>query len=128
MNNNKKECVWATLHKEVMPEKQHLFLPFCVKNAGNTQSISALFALTGRNICCFQVLRSFEVVTFLINKQQNSRNADAFREFFVRLSRKGAVQNQYFLIERCPLQHTLFYCLISGTAQAVPGLQQREHR
>jgi len=41
--------------------KKHLFLPFGVKNARNTQSIPALFALTGRNICLFQVLHSFEV-------------------------------------------------------------------
>ena len=51
-----------------MPEKVCLFLPFGVKNARNTQSISALFALPDENPHSFQVLRSFEVVTFLINK------------------------------------------------------------
>ena len=51
-----------------MPEKWRLFPPFCVKNARNTQSISVLFALTGENLHPFQVLSSFEVVTFLINK------------------------------------------------------------
>jgi len=51
-----------------MPEKWRLFPPLCVKNARNTQSISVLFALGGKNIHHFQVLRSFEVVTFLINK------------------------------------------------------------
>ena len=83
-----------------MPEKACLFPLFGVKNAQNTQSIS--FALTDEDLHPFQVLRSFEVATFLINKQQNSRNADAFREFFVQLIGKGAVQNQYFLMERCP--------------------------
>jgi hypothetical protein len=51
-----------------MPEKEHLFPPYGVKKAGNTSSISALFALSGRNICLFQVLRSFEVPTFLVDK------------------------------------------------------------
>ena len=51
-----------------MPEKRRLFPPFCVKNTRNTQSISALFALTGGNIRHFQVRSSFEVATFLINK------------------------------------------------------------
>ena len=69
-----------------------------------------LFALVDKNLRPFQVLCSFEVATFLINKQQNSRNADAFREFFVMLSGKGAVQNQYFLMERCPFL-TLFVCV-----------------
>ena len=62
-----------------MPEKGHLFPPFGVKNAGNPQRISALFALTGGNLCPFQVLRSFEVAVFSINKQENHRYADAFR-------------------------------------------------
>jgi hypothetical protein len=55
-----------------------------------------------KNIRTFQVLRSFEVVTFLINKQQNSRNADAFREFFVQLSWKGTVQNHFITMVRRP--------------------------
>ena len=59
---------WATLRKEVLPEKWRNFPPFSVKNAQNTQSIFALFALTGRKSHPFRVLRSFEVVTFLINK------------------------------------------------------------
>ncbi|MBR2311534.1 MAG: hypothetical protein IKA47_13570, partial [Oscillospiraceae bacterium] len=46
---------------------------------------------------------SFEVVTFLINKQENSRNADAFREFFVKLSEKGAVQNHFITMAHRPL-------------------------
>jgi len=63
-----RQLIWATLHKGVMPENGVYSQPFCVKNARNTQSISALFALTGRNLRPFQVLCSFEVVTFLINK------------------------------------------------------------
>jgi len=51
-----------------MPEKERLFPSFSVKHARNTPSISALFALTDENLRSFQVLRSFEVVTFLINK------------------------------------------------------------
>ena len=51
-----------------MPEKGRLFPPFWVKNARNTQSISALFALIDGNLRPFQVLCSFDVVTFLINK------------------------------------------------------------
>jgi len=51
-----------------MPEKAHLLPPYGVKNARNTPSISALFALSGSNICLFQVLCSFEVRTFSINK------------------------------------------------------------
>jgi hypothetical protein len=51
-----------------LPEKGHLLPPYGVKNAGNTYSISALFALSDSNICLFQVLRSFEVRTFSINK------------------------------------------------------------
>ena len=51
-----------------MPEKYRLFPPFGVKNTRNTQSISAFFALTGENVRYFQVLCSFEVETFLINK------------------------------------------------------------
>ena len=47
---------------------------------------------------------SFEVVTFLINKQENSRNADAFREFFVKLSEKGAVQNHFITMAHRPLE------------------------
>ena len=46
-------------------------------------------------LCRLQVLRSFEVAAFLINKMQNPRNADAFRGFFVKLSGKGAVQNRF---------------------------------
>jgi len=61
-------CHWATPHKAVLPEKRHLFPPYCAKNAQNTQSISALFNLSDEKIYPFQVLCSFEVVTFLINK------------------------------------------------------------
>jgi len=48
------------------------------------------------------VLRSFEVATFLQDKQQNSRNADAFREFFVQYWRKGGVQNRFITMARRP--------------------------
>jgi hypothetical protein len=51
-----------------MPEKRRNFPPFGVKNAQNTQSISALFALIGRKSHRFRVQSSFEVATFLINK------------------------------------------------------------
>ena len=51
-----------------MLEKVCLFSPFGVKNPRNTPSISAVFALTDENLHPFQVLRSFEVATFLINK------------------------------------------------------------
>jgi len=64
----KKGDLRATLHKEVMPEKVCLFPPFGVENPGNTPSISAVFALTDENLHPFQVLCSFEVATFLINK------------------------------------------------------------
>ena len=47
---------------------------------------------------------SFEVATFLINKQQKSRNADAFRDFFVQLSEKEAVQNHFLTMAHCPPQ------------------------
>ena len=83
--------------------KKRLSAPSCVKNARNTQSISALFALVGTNIRLFRVLRSFEIATFLRDKQKNSRNAVAFFEFSVQYWRKEAVQNQFITMAYCPM-------------------------
>jgi len=49
------------------------------------------------------------VETFLQDKQQNSRNADAFREFFVQYWRKGAVQNRFLTVAHRPLQELFSY-------------------
>jgi len=38
----------------------------------------------------------------LVNKLLNSRNADAFREFLVKLYEKEAVQNQFITMACCP--------------------------
>jgi len=48
------------------------------------------------------------VETFLQDKQQNSRNADAFREFFVQYWRKGAVQNRFLTVAHRP-RDAVFY-------------------
>ena len=71
--------------------------------------IPALFAFTGTNLRLLEVHRSFEVETFLQDKQQNSRNADAFREFFVQYWRKGAVQNRFLTVAHRPSGQRLFY-------------------
>ena len=51
-----------------MPGKGRYFPPLCVKNARNPPRIPALFALIGGKHRLFQVLRSFEVAIFSINK------------------------------------------------------------
>jgi len=48
------------------------------------------------------VLCSFEVVTFLINKQKIPGMLTHFGNFFVQLSGKGAVQNHFITMARCP--------------------------
>ena len=61
-----------------------------------------LFAFIGTELRPLEVLRSFEVETFLQDKLQNSRNAVAFREFFVPYWRKVAVQNRLITMVHRP--------------------------
>ena len=45
-----------------------LFVPYSVKNARNPQRIPVLFAFIGTDLRPLEVLRSFEVETFLQDK------------------------------------------------------------
>ena len=51
-----------------MPEKSIYFRHTALKKLEIHQVFLRFFALSDANICLFQVLCSFEVVTFLMNK------------------------------------------------------------
>jgi hypothetical protein len=100
----------AVRHSDKLPEKTLFSLILRQKSSKSAKDFCG-FSLSQKNHHSFQVLRSFELATFSINKQQNSRNANAFREFFVQLIGKGAVQNHYITMGRCPYKGA---CFISG--------------
>ena len=74
-----------------------------VRRVGDYQTtgLTCAFSLSNTNYHRFQVLCSFEVATFFITNKKSPEYC-RISVIFMQLGKKGAVQNQYFLTERCP--------------------------